>query len=116
MSPKLSSAAKQKLAALEEGRRKWSHVRGLVERAATQPTHREAFVRQCRRAAEDVSRLFSNAGLGVLAVGTNELVLALRLVGNFSSRVGSMRDIVATVNNGIERAERAIYEAAKPTS
>ncbi len=116
MSSKLSSAAKQKLAALEEGRRKWSHVHGLVERAATQPTHRDAFIRQCRRAADDVSRLFSNAGLGILAAGTNELVLSLRMAGNFSTRVGSMRDIVASVNNGIQRAERAIYQAEKPTS
>ena len=116
MSPKLSTNAKQQLAALEEGRRKWSHVHGLVERAAAQPSQRETFIRQCRRAAEDVSRLFSNVGLGVLAASSNELVMALRVVGNFSARVGAMRDIVATVNNSMERAERAIYEEAKTTS
>ena len=44
MRPKLSSAAKQKLAAPEQGRRKWSHVHGLVERAATQPYYGEAFI------------------------------------------------------------------------
>jgi len=113
MGSKLSANAQQKLSALEEARRKWDRIHGLVELAATQKTGQDMYLGQIRRAAQDVSRVFLNNGMGPLADGANQMALLVRRGGTIQSKLRAMREQVASVRGGIERAEKAVIDEDK---
>lgn len=110
MGSKLSGTALQRMALLEEARRKWDRVRSLVEQAATQPGTRDSLLPQCRRAAEEVARIFSDAGFGALSDSGSQLAQLVGRGRNFEKRVGGARDLVGTVHAGIDRAKLALQK------
>jgi len=113
MAQKLSSGAQRKLDALVEARRKMDRIHSLVELAASQPSGEEMYLGQIRRAAADVGRVFMNNGYGPLADATNQMSLATKRGGKIQTKVRSLRELVASVKAGMERAEKAVYEEDK---
>jgi hypothetical protein len=105
-----------KLEALEEGRKKWDRVHSLVERAGVEMRDRDNLLRQCRRTAEDVGRLFSASGFGTLADAATQLAQLVGRTRNFEQRRGVIRESVAAVHNAIDRTERAINADAQKES
>jgi hypothetical protein len=116
MGSKLSGTELKKLEAVEEGRKKWNRVHSLVERAAAEPRGRDSYLRQCRRAAEEVGRLFSGSGFGTLADAANQVAQLIGRTRNFEQRAGVIRESVAAVHNAIDRAERAIHAEGQKES
>ena len=113
MAKKLSSKAMRKLDTLTEARRKWDRVHSLVEQTASQKTGQDMYLSQIKRAAEDVGRVFMNGGYGPLADGAKEMALLVKRGGSLQTRIRGMREIVGTVHNGIERAEKAVMDDDK---
>lgn len=111
MGQKLSANTIRQLSVLGEAKRKWNRVHALVEQAATNADTRELFLRQCQRAAQDVSQLFDGNGFRSLADTANQLELVIKRPGSYHARLGAMREIVGTVFTDIDRAERAIVDA-----
>ncbi|UCG89262.1 MAG: hypothetical protein JSW71_12265 [Gemmatimonadota bacterium] len=107
---KLSANAQRKLDVLEEARRKWDRIHSLVEMAGSQQTGQDMYVSQVRRAAEDVNRVFLSGGFGPLAEDAKQMALATKRGGTIRTKVNAMREIVALVRVGIERAEKAVHE------
>jgi hypothetical protein len=113
MAHKLSSSAQRKLDALVEARRKMDRIHSLVELAASQPSGQDMYLGQIRRAAADVGRVFMNNGYGPLADATNQMSLATKRSGKIQTRIRSLRELVASIKGGMERAEKAVYEEDK---
>ncbi len=105
---KLSANAIQKIATLKEAKRKWDRVHSLVEQAATQAESREVFLRQCRRAAEDVSRVLEQAGFRSLADTADQLPSVIKRPGSINARLGGMREVVGALYTAIDRTESRI--------
>jgi len=116
MAKKLSSRAQKKLDQLTEARRKWDRIRGLVELLATQRVGHDLYLGQIRRTAQDVQRVFMNAGLGPLADGANQMVLQTRRGGTLQTKLRGMREIVVSVTGGIERAEKTVVDEDRQSS
>lgn len=108
MGQKLSANAIQKIATLKEAKRKWDRVHSLVEQAATQAESREVFLRQCRRAAEDVSRVLEQAGFRSLADTADQLPSVIKRPGSINARLGGMREVVGALYTAIDRTESRI--------
>ena len=108
MGSKQDSSTEKKLEALEEAKRKWDRVRSLIERAADRARGRDTWLRQCQRASNDVARLLLMNGFGALASDASELAFQVKRGGRFESKVPSMREQVAKVSGGIERAEHSL--------
>lgn len=113
MGSKLSGTELKKLGTLEEARSKWARIHSLLEHAATSSGGRDTFLRQCRRAAEELARLLSGSGFGNLADSASQLAMSIGRTRNFEHRAGSIRESVAAMLTGIERAERTIHIEAE---
>lgn len=116
MGAKLSGSGQQAFEALEEARRKWDRVRALVEQAAGARTGQDMYVMMIGRAARDIRRVFLSAGQGTLADQCNELATTVRRGGRFDSKLRTLRELVAKVDGGIERAVRQVVRADRGTS
>jgi hypothetical protein len=123
-SPGLSPEARGQLAVLEEARRKWEHIRALIEQASARKsgvfhaTARETasgwgpdrqvknVLDQARRMAADVGQMLAEHRLASLAEEVNQLVLSVRpSAGMNPGMLGAMREIIGSVTTGIELAE-----------
>lgn len=113
MAKKLSSNAMKKLETLAEARRKWDRVHSLVEMTASQKTGHDMYLSQIKRAAEDVARVCMNGGYGPLAGNANDMALTVKRGGTLQTKLRQMREIVGSVHNGIDRAEKAVMDAEK---
>jgi hypothetical protein len=114
MGTKLSSKGLKKMEIIEQARRKWDRVHGLVEQYGSTSSGEDMFLGQISRAATDVSRLFMNAGYGVMADSANQLsMLAKRGVGK-QMKIRAMRDFVVSVKSAMERQEKIIVEEDRP--
>jgi len=113
MAKKLSSNAMKKLETLAEARRKWDRVHSLVEMTASQKTGQDMYLSQIKRASEDVARVCMNGGYGPLAGNAGEMALIVRRGGSLPTKIRQMREIVGSVHNGIDRAEKGVMDAEK---
>ncbi len=111
MGAKLSGSAQRALESLEEARRKWERVRSLVEQAASARTGTDMFLTMIWRAATDVNRIFMSAGQGVLADQANQLAMLVKRGGALSTKLRPMREFVAAVNAGIDRAKKQVVDS-----
>jgi hypothetical protein len=111
MAQRLSTTAVLKLEALEEAKRKWDRVHGLLEQAATQVGTRGHFLRQCRRASQEVSRVLDGSGFRGLADTVDQMEFVIKRPGSFHARLGTLREVISSVYKGIESAERAVRDA-----
>jgi hypothetical protein len=116
MAQKLSSNAMKKLEILTEARRKWDRVHSLVEQTASQKTGQDMYLSQIKRTSEDVARVCMNGGYGPLAGNAGEMALIVRRGGTLQTKIRQMREIVGSVHNGIDRAERGVMDSEKPVA
>ncbi len=118
MAAKLSGSAARQAEALEEARRKWDHVRALVERLAAGGAGESVvtLMKQVARAAADVGRVLENNGYGGLGQSAAELALVTQRAKLSQGKLRTMREQVAGVRSAIENAERLLHrEAAEKT-
>ena len=116
MGSKLSSKGLKKMETIQQARRKWDRVHGLVEQYGTQKVGEDMFLGQIARAAVEVNRVFMNSGYGVMADQANQLaMLAKRGVGK-PMKLRAMRDFVSAVKAAMERQEKMIMEEDKPAA
>ncbi|HEX9579475.1 MAG TPA: hypothetical protein VF970_00080 [Gemmatimonadales bacterium] len=114
MGSKLSSKGLKKMDVIDQARRRWDRVHGLVEQYATQKVGEDMYLGQIARASVEVSRGFMNAGWGVMADTANQLaMLAKRGLGK-QMKVRAMRDFVSSLKAAMERQEKMIVEEDKP--
>lgn len=113
MAQKLSSNAMKKLEVLTEARRKWDRVHSLVEMTASQKTGQDMYLSQIKRTSEDVARVCMNGGYGPLAGNAGEMALIVRRGGSLQTKLRQMREVVGSVHNGIDRAEKGVMDSEK---
>lgn len=113
MAKKLSANAMKQLEVLTEARRKWDRVHSLVEMTASQKVGQDMYLSQIKRAAEDVARVCMNGGYGPLAGNAGEMALIVKRGGTMQTKIRQMREIVGSVHNGIERAEKSVMDSEK---
>lgn len=108
MAGKLSGPSQRVMESLLEAQRKWSRVHSLVEQVAGARTGQDMYLTMIWRAASDVNRIFMSAGQGTLADQSNQLAMVVRRGGKLESKLGVMRELVANVGTGIERAMKQV--------
>ena len=123
-SPGLSPEARGRLAVLEEARRKWEHIRALIEQASARKSgvfHVSAretasgwgadrqvknVLDQARRMAVDVGQMLAEYRFASLAEEIDQLVQAVRpSAGMNPGMLGTVREVIGSVTTGIELAE-----------
>jgi hypothetical protein len=109
---RLSSTALRKLEGLEEARRKWDHVRSMVEQAAGHKADM-ALLQRIGRTAADVGRVLDEAGYGAMSQSVAQLGMIVRRTTTSQSKIGTMRELVAAVRTGIDQAERNLEKEAQ---
>jgi hypothetical protein len=109
---RLSSTAMRKLDGLEEARRKWDHVRSMVEQTAG---HRAdmSLMKRIGRTAADVGRVLDEAGYGGMSQSVAQLGMIVRRTTTNQSKIGTMRELVAAVRTGIDQAQRNLEKEAQ---
>ena len=91
-------------------RRKLDRIHGLVEQFASSSKGQDQLAIMIGRAALELGRLLLGRGLGMLADQANQLGMLARRGGTTQSKIRGMRDYVASMRPGLERAERAVYD------
>lgn len=128
----LSPETRGRLAVLEEARRKWEHIRALVQQASARKsgvfhvTARETasgwgpdrqvknVLDQARRMAADVGQMLAEHRFASLAEEVNQLVLSVRpSAGVNPGMLGAVREIIGSVMTGIEQAEVEVRREAR---
>jgi hypothetical protein len=109
---RLSSTALRKLEGLEEARRKWDHVRSMVEQAAGYKADM-ALLKRIGRTAADVGRVLDEAGYGGMSQSVAQLGMIVRRTTTTQAKIGTMRELVAAVRTGIDQAERNLEKEAQ---
>ncbi len=122
--PGLSAKARGRLAVLEEARRKWEHVRALVEQASArksgvfhvsasetaggwgQDRQLKNVLDQVRRMVVDVGQMLAEYRFASLAEEVDQLVQMARPSARVSpGMINAMREIVGSVAKGIDAAD-----------
>lgn len=112
---KLSSTAMRKLEGLEEARRKWDHVRSLVEHAAGSKADM-VLLKRIGRTAADVGRVLDEAGYGAISQTVADLGMVVRRTTANQAKIGTMRELVAAVRTGISQAELNLEKETQQAS
>ena len=110
---KLSSGAQLKMDMLVLVRRKWDRVYGLVEQYGAARSSEDQFLSQIARASVDVSRIFMNNGLGVMADTANQMAMQAKRGTGKPMKLRAMRDYVVSVRQAMDRAEKQIIDGDK---
>ena len=110
MADKLSAKARARLAALKEVRRKWGHAHSLVERVVSAKQGHHHLISQISRASQDVGLILVENGFLGLAENANEIAALINRGGPIERKFTRMRELVGTVRNGLERAEKVTKE------
>jgi hypothetical protein len=115
MAAQLRGSALRKAEGLEEARRKWDHVRALVERVASGGGDQSsvALMNQIGRAAADVGRVLDEHGYGALAQSAAELGLVVQRAKLTPGKLRTMTEQVAGVRSSIDAAEAQLYKEAQ---
>lgn len=110
---KLSSGAQLKMDMLVLVRRKWDRVYGLVEQYGAARSGEDAFLSQIARASADVSRMFMNNGMGVMADTANQMAMLAKRGSGKPMKHRAMRDYVVSLRQAMDRAEKQIIDGDK---
>jgi hypothetical protein len=102
----------RKLEGLEEARRKWDHVRSLVEQAAGHKADM-SLMKRIGRTAADVGRVLDEAGYGSMSQSVAQLGMIVRRTTTNQAKINTMRELVGAVRAGIEQAERNLEKQAQ---
>jgi hypothetical protein len=110
MASKLSAGAQQELDVILQARRKLDRLNLLVEQfsQAKAGASQDGFGPMISRTALELGRMLLQNGMGVLADQANQLGMLARRGGGPNLKLRSMRDFVAQMRPGLDRAEKAI--------
>lgn len=108
---KLSGTSLRKFEGLEEARRKWDHVRSLVEQAAGYKADM-ALLKRIGRTVADVGRVLDGIGYGAMSQTVAELGMIVRRTTTTDAKIRTMRELVAAVRTAIDQAERNLEKEA----
>jgi len=110
MAVKLSAKARARLHALKEARREWARAHSLVERVVSAKHGHHHLISQISRASQDVGLILVENGFLGLAENANEIAALINRGGPIERKFTRMRELVGTVRNGLERAEKVTKE------
>jgi hypothetical protein len=112
MAGKLSAGAQQDLEVITQARRKLERLHNLTEQYAVAKAgpSQDGVASLISRAALELGRALLQVGLGVLADQANQMGMLARRGGGASTKLRGMRDYVAQMRPGLDRAERSIIE------
>jgi hypothetical protein len=112
MTKNLSAGAQQSLEVVTMARRKLDRLHMLVEQfsIAKVGAGQDGIASQIARAAVELGRAMLQIGMGPLADQANQLGMLARRGGGPTMKIRGMRDYVAQLRPGLERAERLIVE------
>jgi hypothetical protein len=106
MEDKLSARARARLGVLKEAQQKWARAHSLVERVVSAKQGHHHLIRQISRASQDVGLILVENGLLDLAENVNQIATLISRGGPIERKFTRMRELVGTVRNGLERAEK----------
>jgi len=110
---KLSAGAKLKMDVFTQARRKFDRIHSLVEQYAGTSKGEDALLSPISRTATEVARLLMMSGYGIMADHSNQIsMLAKRGTGK-QTKLRTFRELVASVRQAIDHAERVIIEEEK---
>jgi hypothetical protein len=110
---KLSAGAQLKMDVFTQARRKFDRIHSLVEQYAGTSKGEDALLSPISRTATEVARLLMMSGYGIMADHSNQIsMLAKRGTGK-QTKLRTFRELVASVRQAIDHAERAIIEEEK---
>lgn len=110
MADKMSAGAQQGLEVLVQARRKLDRLNLLVEQysQARAGASQDGFGPMISRTALELGRLLLQNGMGPLADQANQLGMLARRGGGPVLKLRGMRDYVAQMRPGLDRAEKSI--------
>lgn len=108
---KVSSKAQKALVVLEEGRRKAQRLYSLIEQYCNTTKNQDSMAQSIARTATDVSRVFMNAGLGAMADNARGIAQGIRRGGHTQGKYRQMRELIGSLNAGIDRQEKVVMDA-----
>jgi hypothetical protein len=110
---KLSAGAQLKMDVFVQARRKFDRIHALVEQYAGANKGDDAFLSPISRTATEAARLFMMNGYGIMADHSNQIgMLAKRGTGK-QTKLRTFRELVASVRQAIDHAEKVIIEEEK---
>ncbi len=110
---KLSAKAQLKIDVIVQARRKFDRLHALVEQYAGTGKGDDAFMSPINHTATDVARLFMNNGYGIMADQTNQIGMLAKRSASKPSRVRTFRELVNSVRQAMDHAEKMILEEDK---
>lgn len=112
----LTPRDREKIAELETFQNRVHHVRGTVERFATQPREAETLSIGVRRAFNQLKLQFTSAGLDNLAQICASMEAVARFGASHQIRSGKLREAVGTLSRLLDQERRSIVIAAQSRS
>jgi hypothetical protein len=109
---KLSAGAQQDLEVITMARRKLDRLHTLVEQFAVAKAgpSQDSMAAQVSRTALELGRALLQNGMGVLADQANQMGMLARRGGGPGAKLRGMRDYVAQMRPGLDRAEKAVMQ------
>lgn len=110
---KLTPRERERIASLEGFQNRIHHVRGVIERFATQPRDQESLSIIVRRTISQLKMQFTAAGLDNLAQICVNLESAARTGSNHSAKSSKLREGIGTLSRLIDQERKSIATAAR---
>jgi hypothetical protein len=110
MDKKLSAGAQGDLEVITQARRKLERLHNLTEQFAVAKAgpSQDSVASLISRASLELGRSLLQVGLGVLADQANQMGMLARRGGGPQTKLRGMRDYVAQMRPGLDRAEKSI--------
>jgi hypothetical protein len=110
MDNKMSAGAQGNLEVISQARRKLERLHNLTEQFAVAKagSSQDSVASLISRASLELGRSLLQVGLGVLADQANQMGMLARRGGGPQAKLRGMRDYVAQMRPGLDRAERLI--------
>jgi hypothetical protein len=107
---KLGAGAQGNLEVVAQARRKLERLHNLTEQYAVAKagSSQDSVASLISRASLELGRSLLQVGLGVLADQANQMGMLARRGGGAQTKLRGMRDYVAQMRPGLDRAERSI--------
>jgi len=109
----LTPRDRERIASLDAFQNRIHHVRGVIERFATQPRDQESLSIIVRRTITQLKLQFTAAGLDNLAQICVNLESAARTGSNHGAKSSKLREGIGTLSRLLEQERRSIVTAAR---
>jgi len=112
MAKKLGAKAMMKLDVLDQARRQMQRIASLVEQFAAARSGQDQFLMNIIQTSTRLQRVLMTNGMGTMADTANQIIMTSRRGGSQSTKGRNLRELIASLNAAIERAEKATRTAA----